>query len=156
MATNQSATAYRMAAASGATHLGLLVLVYDALAADLQRAAAAIQRGSISERCGASNHALALLGHLESWTRLMDSPGLSESLDHFYAYLRAQILSLQRGSTAEDFFILSELVSTMRSTWQQKEAMLLEQLTTQARPDPRAVVPEIVASTRGPAYAWSA
>ena len=71
MYTNSGA-GYRQAAANGATQIGILLIAYDALAADLLLAAEAASTGDIGTRCSRSNHALLLLGHLESWVGFLD------------------------------------------------------------------------------------
>lgn len=120
--TTPSATLYRSAAAEGATYIGSLLLVYDGIANDLRRAAEALTRNDIAGRCNASNHALLLLGHLESWAKSMEDPALETSLLQFYSYLRAQTLTLQNNAEPEQFHELARLVSETRAAWQQKEA----------------------------------
>lgn len=122
MSTTQSEALYRSAAAEGATFIGLLLVVYDALASDLQSAAHAARRNDIAARCNASNHALLLLAHLESWIPSLDDPALGESLTQFYAYLRAQTLAVQASAMPEAFEELARLVSETRAIWHRKEA----------------------------------
>ena len=121
MAATYSEAAYRTASASGATHIGLLLLVYDALASDLQKAAEALSRGEIGARCTYSNHALLLLGHLEQWCALLDDDVLANSLKAFYGHLRVQLLQHQASGAPENFFALARLVSETRAVWQLKE-----------------------------------
>ena len=125
MATFSKENAYREAASGGATQIGLLVLVYDALSKDLQQAGLAVQCNDIPRRCKASNHALALLGHLDSWITYLDDPRLVLSLRHFYDFLRRRIVELQDHGTEEDFQALSTFVVETRAAWQQKELVCL-------------------------------
>ncbi len=118
----KSETLYRQTAAEGATYIGLLLVVYDTLAGDLRRAGAAVDGNNIAVRCEASNHALLLLGHLESWTASLEEPALKDSLAQFYAYLRAQMLFHQAESQAQAFFSLASLVEQTRAVWQAKES----------------------------------
>ncbi len=112
---------YRRIAGEGATYIGLLLVVYDTLAADLRRAAQAAESGNISARCEASNHAFLLLGHLDSWTDSLDDPILQESLRKFYAYVRTQAMLLQGNPHAEAFYELARLVGETRAAWQKRE-----------------------------------
>ena len=120
-----SETLYRQMAGEGATYIGLLLVVYDTLAADLRRAGQAIERGDIAARCDATNHALLLLGHLESWTASLDDATLQASLRQFYSYLRSQAMLLQTASNPAEFYELARLVGETRAAWQQRESRQL-------------------------------
>ena len=148
----RSETLYRHAAAEGATYIGLVLVVYDALAEDLRRAGEAVNRNDIAARCNASNHALLLLGHLESWTGSIDDPTLQSSLTQFYAYVRAQTLTIQAQPQAERFHELARLIGETRAAWQQKETL--------AKPVPGSLttspLPPRVDSEDTPRLSWSA
>lgn len=118
---HSSALAYQMAAADGATHVGLMVLVYDAIAADLVKASKAVRDRDVELRCSRSNHALLLLGHLDSWIDLIDEPILATSMRQFYAMVRARIMQLQAAADADEFDQLADLISQTRACWQQKD-----------------------------------
>ena len=133
MTANYSELAYRAACASGATHIGLLLLVYDALASDFQRAAEALSRGDIAARCTYSNHALLLLGHLEQWCALLDDDVLATSLKTFYTHLRTQLLWHQASGTPESFSALASLIWETRAVWQLKEQRSSNEGLSQAR-----------------------
>ncbi len=115
-------TFYRQAAGEGATYIGLLIVVYDTLAGDLRRAGGAAERGDIAARCDATNHALLLLGHLESWASALPELSLRESLGQFYSFVRIQALALQAAQDKRGFVDLAQLVEETRAVWQQKEA----------------------------------
>jgi flagellin-specific chaperone FliS len=125
MLTRQSTSAYHNATAGGATYSSLLQLVYSNLAQDLMRAAHAVRGKNIEARCAASTHALALLGHLESWLQDMDEHTLAESLQQFYNMLRVSILRLQAAPDAAMFETCAQLVLDTRAAWQAKEGSLL-------------------------------
>ena len=120
MKLHQSGSAYRDASLDGATHIDSLTKVYEALAADLFQAGQALQERKIQQRCAASNHALFLLGHLDTWAEALDDSTLAQGLGQFYAYLRWKIVGLQTKGTRSDFEKLSSLVLEVRSTWQEK------------------------------------
>ena len=125
MTAHYSQTGYQQASASGATHIGLLTIVYDALAGDLRQAGEAVNAGDISARCRYSSHALLLLAHLENWTELLDDPQLAGSLRDFYTTLRSGILAGQQAVRPEAFEDLAKLVTETRASWQLKEQQLL-------------------------------
>lgn len=118
-----SGTYYRRAAGEGATYIGLVIVVYDTLAGDLRRAGEAAAHGEIGARCEATNHALLLLGHLESWAESLEEEALRASLGQFYGYLRAQTIALQVSARSEGFEELAALVEGTRAAWQHKEMM---------------------------------
>lgn len=135
-----SETLYRQMAGEGATYIGLLLVVYDTLAEDFRRAGQAVERGDISARCEATNHALLLLGHLESWTESLDDATLASSLLQFYGYLRSHALQLQTATDPAAFHELARLVGETRACWQKRES--------EAPPAPA------VQSTSSPAQGW--
>lgn len=149
----RSETFYRQAAGEGATYIGLLLVVYDTLAGDLRRAGQAVEAGDIAGRCDATNHALLLLGHLESWAASLAEVELRESLGRFYAFLRSQAIALQAATVGAGFADLAGLVEETRAVWQQKEASL-SAVRLQARQLPAAFEAEEQSSaSRG---SWSA
>lgn len=113
---------YRSIAGEGATYIGLLVVVYDTLAADLRRAGRAVHAGDIAGRCAATNHAFLLLGHLDSWAESMEDGQLAASLRDLYRHIRLQSTLLQANPQAQAFFDLADLVNGTRAAWQQREA----------------------------------
>lgn len=123
MYTNSGA-GYRQAAANGATQIGILLIAYDALAADLLLAAEAASTGDIGTRCSRSNHALLLLGHLESWVGFLECEIVATSLRQFYGFLRERICSLQLHAVADGFRDIAKLIVETRAVWQSTEQRL--------------------------------
>ena len=115
-------TLYRQIAGEGASYIGVLLVVYDTLAGDLRRAGDAAERGDIAARCDATNHALLLLGHLESWAASLTETELRESLIRFYTFLRVRAITLQAAGGSIGFADLAQLVEETRAVWQHKEA----------------------------------
>lgn len=155
MATSYSQVAYRTASASGATHIGILLLVYDALAGDLRKASEAVARGDISERCTHSNHALLLLGHVQEWCASLDDEALERSLTAFYEHLRVSLFQYQRDGTPQGFAGLANLVAETRAAWQKKEQQSGKALDASGRVT--SPVTSISHSDGGPeSSSWSA
>ena len=123
--------AYRSAAASGATHIGLLLLVYDALAGDMKKAQEACIRGDVAGRCRASNHAFDLFAHLESWTAYLDDRKLATGLNEFYAVLRRLLIEAQVTTRPQDFEALADMICSTRAVWQAKENSMRAELAQQ-------------------------
>ena len=133
-----SESLYRSIAGQGASYIGLLLVVYDTLAADLRRAGQAVERAEIAPRCEATNHAFLLLGHLESWTESLEDPVLQASLRQFYSHIRSQAMLLQAKPRPEPFYELANLVGETRAAWHMRE---LTQLRSAANAVSAAVGP---------------
>lgn len=113
---------YRASAAEGASHMDLLLSVYDALAEDIRLAGDAAVRGDIPARCRQSQRAFVLLGCLESWISLLNEPALEENLARFYAYIRSELVRLQSVSEGKQFAELAMQVCETRAAWQQRKS----------------------------------
>ena len=120
-----SESAYKAASVDTETQVGLLLVAYEALALHLGRAGEAIEQQNIPARCEASNRALSLLAHIESWIVYLDDPSLSSSLASFYTWLRQQILLCQISQSRVQFESLAEVVLRLRSAWLEKRDQLL-------------------------------
>jgi flagellin-specific chaperone FliS len=118
-----SVRAYRSSATEGATHIDILLACYDAVAEDIRLAGKFSVKGDLVSRCRHSEHALLLIGHLESWVSLLDDPDLAAGLTNFYKYLRAEILQLQTSSEFEKFMALALVVCETRAVWQNKQSV---------------------------------
>ncbi len=117
----KSVRAYRSSATEGATHIDILLACYDALAEDIRLAGKSAVMGDVVARCRYSEHALLLIGHLESWVSLLDDSALAANMVSFYGYLRVEILRLQLCVESDKFLTLALVVGETRATWQ-KEA----------------------------------
>lgn len=122
---NSSLYAYRISAHEGASHIDVLLACYDALAEDIRLAGEAAEIGDVAARCRHSQHAILLLGHLQSWTRILEEQNLEESLTTLYEYIRKRLLTLQSCVEASQFSALAMSVCETRAVWQKKKSMLL-------------------------------
>ena len=130
----RSVRAYRSSATEGATHIDILLACYDAVAEDIRLAGKFAVKGDVVSRCRHSEHALLLIGHLESWLSLLDDTKLAESLTSFYEYLRVEILRLQIHSELEKFMALAFVVCETRAAWQNKQSVQRSQTGAGAEP----------------------
>lgn len=130
----KSVRAYRTSATEGASHIDILLACYDALAEDIRLAGKSSSTGDIAARCRHSEHALLLIGHLESWLSLLDDAELSGSVGSFYSYLRAEILRLQFSPEPRKFTDLAFVVCETRASWQKKQSGELSQIGARAEP----------------------
>ena len=120
---------YRIAAIDGSDPIGLLLALYDTLSGNLRRASAAQRAGNIELRCAELNHAYMVLGQLESWVDPDRDKKLADSLAMFYAFLRDRMFSASLSQSAMEFDALVEMVSQVRTTWQQRATSLALELS---------------------------
>jgi flagellar protein FliS len=111
-----------MSAVQGASAIGLVIVLFDTLADDLRRAAAALRKNDIEERCRHLNHGVLVLGQLEAW---LDPVGGGESaltLAAFYASLRTQMMKAAVTRSAEILEAAIDTISNVRTAWQKLDA----------------------------------
>lgn len=113
---------YRKSAIEGASMIGLMIALFDTLAGDLRRAAAAIHNSDIQTRCKELNHAALVLGQLESWIDLTNGGESAQTLSRFYAYLRAKMTEAAVNKSAKILETQIDMILHVRSSWQQLDA----------------------------------
>src|ERR1700761_942650 len=113
---------YRKTAAEGASGFGLLIALFDTLAGNLQRAAAAQRGGDLERRCSEVNHALLVIGHLENWVNHGSGGELGEQLHAFYASLRHKLVVAQTERSPEILEGQVKEVLKIREVWQQMDS----------------------------------
>jgi len=110
---------YLRAAVEGATSVGLVVMLYDRLISDLQRAALALREGNVEERCAQIKHAMLILQQLEGSMDPEQGGDAARNLGAFYSYARAKIMEAQMGGKPE---LLQKVIGhflEVRGAWQQ-------------------------------------
>jgi len=109
---------YRQSSIAGASPIGLMIVLFDTLAGDLRRAAAALHRNDIETRCRELNHAALVLGRLESWVDLENGGDSARDLARLYAHLRAKMLEAAGKKSAALLEAQIDLILEVRSAWQ--------------------------------------
>jgi flagellar protein FliS len=112
-------SAYRNSSIAGASPIGLMIALFDALAGDLRRAAFAIGQNDIETRCKELNHATLVIGRLESWIDLKNGGESAQNLSLFYAHLRAKMMEAAVAMSAAVLDAQIEMILQVRSAWQQ-------------------------------------
>jgi flagellar protein FliS len=110
---------YRRSAIQGASPIGLMIVLFDRLAADLRRAAAALRKDDIETRCRELHHALLVIGQLENWVDVKNGGESAQTLSRFYAYLRAKIIEASASKSARLLEAQMDTILLVRSSWQQ-------------------------------------
>jgi flagellar protein FliS len=126
MSFENPAFSYRQSSIAGATPIGLVIALYDKLAADLRLAVDAMRKDDIQARCDALNHATLVLGQLQDWVNLESGDPLAKSLADFYQIIRTRMLQASVAKSAELLEAQIELVLQVRSAWQQRDAVIAD------------------------------
>jgi flagellar biosynthetic protein FliS len=113
--------AYRKTAIGGASGFGLLVALYDTLAGDLRRAAAAERGNDIEKRTRELNHALLVVAYLEEYVERGSGGKLADHLVAFYKTLRRKMIEAQVKRSADILEAQMAQVLKIREIWQQFE-----------------------------------
>jgi len=113
----QTDTLYRQTAFEGANGLSLLVALYDTVAGNLRRAAAAQRAGNLESRTNELKHALVVVGCLQNWVE-PDSGELAAKLAGFYSRLRRRIMEAQAEQSSEILEEEMKSVLALREVWQ--------------------------------------
>jgi flagellar protein FliS len=118
MMPNKTSLSYRKSAIEGASSIGLIIVLFDTLAGNLRRAAAAIRKDDIEKRCRELNHAALVLGQLESWIDINQGGESAQTLTRFYAYLRAKMMEAAVTKSASLLETQIDMILHVRSAWQ--------------------------------------
>ncbi|MGO9864023.1 MAG: flagellar export chaperone FliS [Terriglobales bacterium] len=86
---------YRESSASGASPVDLVVRLYEQIVEDLRQAALAIDQNDIRRRTNRINHAILVVGHLQSPLDFENGGKVAKDLDHFYNTLRQNLVQVQ-------------------------------------------------------------
>lgn len=114
---NRTDMAYRKSAVEGASGFGLLIGLYDTLAGNLRRAAAAQRANDIETRCREAKHALMVISYLEDGVQRGPGGALAQMLRGFYSALRRTVVDAQANQSAEALEQQMEAVIKIREHW---------------------------------------
>jgi flagellar biosynthetic protein FliS len=87
--------AYREADVRGASAVRLVVLLYEQIVRDLTQAAQAIEQNDIELRTRCINHAILVVGYLQSPLDFGKGGKVAKDLDQFYNALRQSLMQVQ-------------------------------------------------------------
>jgi flagellar protein FliS len=122
MKKNQAELKYLRAAAQSATPVGLVIMLYDLLIADLERAIAAIAERDIEKRSAEINHAFLVLQQLEGSLDMKKGGQTATHLSRFYSVLRCNILEAQIKVSPDILRKQIALILNVREAWQQVDS----------------------------------
>ncbi|HTZ96949.1 MAG TPA: flagellar export chaperone FliS [Terriglobales bacterium] len=110
-------TLYRENAVRGASRVGLVVLLYEQIIEDLRCAAQAMEARQIEVRTRYINHAILILGHLQSTLDMEQGGKVAQNLEHLYKVLRAQLVQAHAHASKEILQTLIENLLSLRDAW---------------------------------------
>lgn len=121
MNRRDSASAYQQGTAFGASPLGQVVALYDTILCDLRRALSAVDAGQVEQRVNAANHALIVIGELQSVLDFERGGDAARNLDRFYRVGRALLTQASVTSSREKFSELISMFARLRAAWSRIE-----------------------------------
>ena len=110
-------TAYRENDVRGASPVRLVVLLYDQIIQDLTQAAQAMEQNEIELRTKRINHAILLIGHLQSPLDFVKGGKVAKDLDNFYNVLRQNLVQVQFHPSKSGIDRLITDVLAVREAW---------------------------------------
>jgi len=113
---------YLHAAVAGAGPVGLVILLYDRLIADLTRAVGAMEKGEMEGRVAEINHAFLILGQLESSLDSGKAPEAARTQALFYSVARSKIMEAHIQSSRKMLEEQIVLFNDVRAAWEQVES----------------------------------
>jgi flagellar protein FliS len=138
-------TTYRENDIAGATAVRLVVLLYEQLIHDLTQAAQAFEQNDIELRTNRINHAILVIGHLQSPLDFANGGKVAEDLDHFYNVLRQNLMQVQFRPSKAGFLQQITDVLAVREAWIEVERAEKPSVTISAGTTAAPMVPSGVA-----------
>lgn len=92
---------YREAAVRGASPVELVVRLYEQTIEDLRQAANALDQNDVELRTNKINHAILVLGHLQSQLKFQAGGKVARDLEAFYNLLRQNLMQAQLSASKQ-------------------------------------------------------
>ncbi len=154
---------YGRAEIKDASAVRLVIIMYDMLVADLQRAIEAIHAGDIEKRSSEIKHAFLVLQQLEGSLEMEKGGEAAKNLSFFYSVMRSKILEAHIKISVPMLQKQIEHILDVRSAWEQVDpgkasAVAAGAGSGYASADP-AVTTQVVTNVVGdeaPQSSWSA
>ena len=129
-------TAYRENDVRGASPLRLVVLLYDQMIHDLTQAAEAVEQNDIPLRTNCINHAILVIGHLQSPLDFANGGKVARDLERFYNVLRQNLVQVQFHPSKLGIGRLITDLLAVREAWIEVERAEKSSVTTAAQTVP--------------------
>ena len=119
--TLDASSAYRHTDGHGANPIRLVILLYEQLIKDLQRALAAMEKNDIPLRTNELDHALRVVGQLQGTLDIQQGGEVAKNLDRYYYGLRASLLNAQISILPAELHKQIKILLELREAWVQVE-----------------------------------
>ena len=119
MRRDQTELSYRKAAIQNASAVGLVIILYDMLIADVQAVIEAIELQDVEKRAAELKHGFLVLQELQGLLDIDKGGTAAGHLARFYSVIRAQLLEGHAKSSVEIFQRQIELLLDVRQAWEQ-------------------------------------
>jgi flagellar secretion chaperone FliS len=126
---------YREESVQGATPVGQVVLLYEQAIEDVRRAVAEMETGRIEQRTQAINHALLVIGYLQSSLNLERGGAVAKQLARFYEMVRAGLCAAQAEQSAKLLREHMTYLMQVRASWVEAEKKLAGRTEPEMRTD---------------------
>jgi len=110
-------TSYRENDVRGASAVQLVVLLYEQLVQDLRQALLAVEHGDIELRTKRINHAILVIGHLQSPLDFEKGGKVAKDLENFYNVLRQSLVQVQFQPSKSGLCQLITDLLAIREAW---------------------------------------
>jgi flagellar secretion chaperone FliS len=141
MPTSYPAHRYQEVAIKTATPLELVVLLYDAAIAGLQKAQEHIATRDIANRTRCLNKVSSILTELQANLNFEAGEGVAISLDRLYRYMKDRVVQANMHQDAAPLKEVAGLLSNLRSAWAQVAQAEARNKMSQAAPSRSSGVP---------------
>src|SRR5882724_11508362 len=129
-------SAYREGAVRGASGAALVVSLYEQAIQDLRRAVAAIEQGDIALRTKHINHAISVIGHLQSTLDRELGGEVSRNLDLYYCSVRRRLIDAHVAASREILYQQITHLLSVREAWIEVERATVKNTSALPSPDP--------------------
>jgi flagellar protein FliS len=144
---------YRQTTVQGASPVRLVVLLYEQVIQDLTHAMRSVEKNDIEQRTRQINHALTVLGYLQSTLNFENGGEVAQNLNRLYNVVRA---ALTKANALMDQRLISEQIDCLlqvREAWLEAEKSSQASAITRAGAMPSG---ETQASEGASADTWEA
>lgn len=113
--------AYRESETAAENPVHLVVLLYDQLARDIQRAIDAVTKRDIPARARELDHALLVIGQLQGTINLDSGGEVARTLGHFYEVVRTNLLLAATQESSDLLQKQRQQILAVHEAWLQVE-----------------------------------
>jgi len=125
MNTYDPKNAYQETSVASANPIRLVIMLYDRLVIDMQKAIDSIHSGDAETRTQNIRHAMECVDHLQSNLNMESGGEAAKFLWRFYTQLRAKLLESQMKQSENTLKQQIWLVQQVRAEWDKAERQLI-------------------------------